>query len=457
MANEKQSNKTLTKKHLARKQREERQTKTIIIITIVIAVAVVGLIAYGLIQSKIIRPNHPVAKVGDQVINAGEFESRVKYTRVQLIDQAYTYYQYYQIYGAELGKSFLNYAQSYAYQLQDSETVGSQVLDDLIYEVIIREEAAARGITVTDEEIDAALQSSFGYYPDGTPTPAMTATVQPTPTYSKTEVALVPPTSTPTETQEPTDAPEETEAATEEVIATEETAVSDETTGEATEAEATATLVPSITPTPTTYSTEIYAQNVKDFSDQFKDYDFTLEQLRSMFEVSLLSDKLEEEITADVVPVEEQVWARHILVATEEEAQNIINLLNEGGDWTELAAEYSTDTSNKDNGGDLGWFNTTDMVQAFSDAAFALDTPGQISEPVQTDFGWHIIQFVGRREAQMSTADFQNEKDRVYNEWLAEVRDGRDDIEIFDDWTEYVPTTPAMSTSLMSAIMLGNY
>ncbi len=171
----------------------------------------------------------------------------------------------------------------------------------------------------------------------------------------------------------------------------------------------------------------------------------------------MLSEKLEEEITADLTPVEEQVWARHILVATEEEAQIVINLLNEGEDWTTLAAEYSTDTSNKDNGGDLGWFNATDMVQAFSDAAFALDTPGQISEPVQTDFGWHIIQFIGRREAQMSTADFQSEKDKVFNVWLAEVRDGRDDIEIFDDWSEYVPTTPAMPTALMSAIMLGDY
>jgi len=243
MANEKQSNRTLTKKHLARKQREEQQTKVILIVTIVIAVAVVGLIAYGLIQSNIIRPNHTIATVGDQVIKASELDSRVKYTRVQLIDQAYTYYQYYTIYGSDLGGSFLQYAQSFASQLSDSETLGKGVLDDLIYEAIIRQEAAARGITVTKEEVDQAMQEAFGFYPDGTSTPTTTATVVATPTYSKTELALVPATSTPTETQEPTETPEVTATSSEEAVVTEEAAADEETTG----TEETAT--PDVSPT----------------------------------------------------------------------------------------------------------------------------------------------------------------------------------------------------------------
>ena len=462
MANEKQSSRTLTKKHLARKQREERQTKTIIIITIIIAIAVVGLVAYGLIQNNFIRPNHIVATVGDQVVKASEFESRVKYTRVQLIDQAYNYYQYYTIYGADLGGSFLQYAQSYASQLSDSEALGSQVLDDLIYERIIRQEAAARGITVTDEEVEQAMKEAFGFYPDGTPTPEATATVVATPTYSKTELALVPPTSTPTETQEPTETPEVTATSSEEAAVTEETAATDEaTTGtdEAATAEVTPTitLTPTITPTPTTYTTEIYGQNQDDFNTSYKDYGFTLDQLRSMYEVNLLSDKLEAEITKDMVPVEDQVWARHILVETEEEAQNILDLLAEGQDWSALAAEYSLDTSNSADGGDLGWFNASTMVQAFTDAAFALEKSGQISEPVQTDYGWHIIQLIGKREAQMSAADFKNAKDTAYNEWLVETRDAREDITISDDWAEYVPTTPAMSSSLLTSIMMGGY
>lgn len=457
MANQKQNTRTLTKKHLARKQREERQTKTILIVTIVIAVAVIGLVAYGLIDNYIVRPNHPIAQVGDQVITAGEFEPRVKYTRVQMLDQAYTYYQYYSMYG-ELGASFLTYAQDLAYQMQDSETVGSQVLDDMIYEIIIRDEAAARGITVSDAEVDQALKEAFGYYPDGTATPSETPTYVATPTYSKTELALVPATSTPTETLEPTETPDVTATPSEEVVETQETEAAGEATESAEEPEVspTITLTPTITPTPTTYTTEIYSQNLDDFNNMYNDYNFSVDQLREMSELGLISDKLEEEITKDVLPIEEQVWARHILVETEEEAQNVLNLLSEGEDWVDLAAEYSTDESNKNNGGDLGWFNATAMVEAFSDAAFSLNTPGQISDPVQTDFGWHIIQLVGKREAQMSAADFQNKKDTVYNEWLVEVKNAREDIQIFDDWAEFVPTTPEMPASLLSAILLGS-
>ena len=460
MANEKQSSRTLTKKHLARKQREERQTRTILIVTLIIAVVVIGLVAYALIDNYLVRPNHPIAQVGDQVIKAGEFESRVKYTRVQLLDQAYTYYQYYSIYG-EFGASFLSYAQDLAYQLQDSETVGSQVLDDMIYEIIIRDEAAARGITVSEEEVDKALKDGFGYYPDGTATPSVTPTMEATPTYSKTQLALVPATSTPTNTSEPTETPDVTATSSEEAVVTEE---NEETEAAGDSAESTQTpevsptitLTPTITPTPTTYTTEIYSQNLDDFNSMYKDYNFSVDQLRSLYEASLLSDKLEEEITKDVEPIEEQVWVRHILVETEEDAQNVLNLLNEGEDWSALAAEYSTDESNKDNGGDLGWFNASAMVAPFSDAAFAMDTPGQISDPVQTDFGWHIIQFIGKREAQMSAADFQSKKDTVFSEWLTEIRDAREDIQIFDDWANYVPTTPEMSASLLSAILLGN-
>ncbi len=82
--------------------------------------------------------------------------------------------------------------------------------------------------------------------------------------------------------------------------------------------------------------------------------------------------------------------ANHILVKTEEEAQAIIKQLGDGAEFTELAKSASIGPSGKD-GGALGWFKSADMVAAFSTAAQALE-PGQTTrQPVQTQFGWHVI------------------------------------------------------------------
>ncbi len=91
----------------------------------------------------------------------------------------------------------------------------------------------------------------------------------------------------------------------------------------------------------------------------------------------------------------ERVRARHILVATEKEANSIAAKLAEGGKFEDLAKQYSLDGS-KDYGGDLGYFTAPEMVPEFSKAAFALEK-GKISKPVKTDFGWHIIKVEDRK------------------------------------------------------------
>ncbi|QPI84682.1 peptidylprolyl isomerase [Rhodobacterales bacterium HKCCA1288] len=81
--------------------------------------------------------------------------------------------------------------------------------------------------------------------------------------------------------------------------------------------------------------------------------------------------------------------ASHILVATEEEAQNLIDQLNDGADFVALAQEFSTGPSGP-NGGALGWFGTGMMVPEFETAVADLEA-GEISAPVQTQFGWHVV------------------------------------------------------------------
>lgn len=96
--------------------------------------------------------------------------------------------------------------------------------------------------------------------------------------------------------------------------------------------------------------------------------------------------------------------ARHILVKTEAEANDIVAQLNKGADFAKLAKEKSLDPGSKDKGGDLGWFSAAGMVKPFSDAVVGLKK-NTISAPVQTQFGWHVIKLVDTRATQVPSYD----------------------------------------------------
>ena len=115
----------------------------------------------------------------------------------------------------------------------------------------------------------------------------------------------------------------------------------------------------------------------------------------------ITADKLQQRYQEKLksMPAEEEVHARHILVATEQEAKDLQAELKKGTAFDKLAREKSTDKASGAEGGDLGWFKRTDMVKEFSDAAFALKK-GELSEaPVKTQFGFHLIKMEDRRQA----------------------------------------------------------
>ena len=102
---------------------------------------------------------------------------------------------------------------------------------------------------------------------------------------------------------------------------------------------------------------------------------------------------------------EKEYSARHILVSTEAEAKDIIAQLGKGGDFAKLAKEKSKDPGSKEKGGDLGWFSLGGMVKPFSDAVAKLQKGGVSAEPVQTQFGWHVIKLEDTRSTQAPAYD----------------------------------------------------
>ncbi|NJM34919.1 MAG: peptidylprolyl isomerase [Rhodomicrobium sp.] len=135
------------------------------------------------------------------------------------------------------------------------------------------------------------------------------------------------------------------------------------------------------------------------------------------------------------LPQQQEVRARHILVKTEDEAKTVAEELKKGGDFAELAKKYSQDRGGAA-GGDLGYFTRGQMVPAFEEAAFKLEKD-KISDPVQTEFGWHILKVEDKRDRQPPS--FEEVKDQITASLIqaklqAAVQDLRDNgkIEILD-------------------------
>ncbi len=409
------------KKHIAKRKQEEKTIKLMRTIGIVVAAIVVGTVLFGLIYNFLVIPPQAVAVVNGEKITTEQFQAKAKYARFNIVsqyDQAYQMYQFMNQYAPD-------YSQQYLYQMYQlyysMQTIGTSSYQAIIDDVMTRQKAIEMGFTVTDEEIDAKIQELLGYYPDGAPE-ISDATVVPTSTYTPLQLTMVTP--IPDVEVAPTEMP-----------------VEDTTTEE-------------VTPTavPTEYTEALYESNYKTMMSNVRTQaGISEEMFRYLIELDIYVDKVKETFRDEVgTPTEEVVWAKHILVETEAEALGLLDQLNEGAAWDDLAAEYSLDTSNNTTGGDLGWFTKDSMVAEFSDAAFAGEI-GDIVGPVETSYGFHLIMIVGHEDRLMSADGIQNLIDEKYYATVSEWESGVE-IEMKDNYVNRTPDSPTIPATKLAPL-----
>lgn len=179
------------------------------------------------------------------------------------------------------------------------------------------------------------------------------------------------------------------------------------------------------------------------FQQVLESYGYSTEDIEEDIEMNIIIENLlEPQITItdeemenyfeenkQFFEIEEQVKASHILVETEEEAKEIKGKLDANEDFTELAKEYSIDTSTRENGGSLGYFGRGYMVSEFEEAAFSLEI-GEISEPIMSEYGYYIIKVEDKIEAKEANYEenkediremlFQEKLPEAYSLWIQE-------------------------------------
>ena len=411
----------LTKKHLARLERERRQIRLILIGAILVFTAVVMLIGYGVLNEKVLKPQRPVANVGADKVSASDFQEYARYMRQQYINQYVQTYQLAQLFGSDENSKayFDNSMQQLAAQLEPT-TLGQNVLNSLIEDKLIRQEAARRGITLSEDELDKDVERFFSFYPNGTPAPTATLAPLPTSTLSPLQMTLVPPTATPTASPTPTmTLPTSTPTQTLEP-----------------------TQISTPEPTATPYTSDAFKKDYDTYIKDLTDLKVSETIFRKVLENRLYRLKVEDAILSDLKNEEEQIWTRHILVDSEEKAKEALARLQSGEEFAKVAQELSSDQGSATRGGELGWTSKGTLVTEYEDAAYKLNI-GEISQPVQSQSGWHVIQLLGKEIRPIDQYNYEQLRQTKFQEWLDSQREIVG-VEIPDGWLDWVPVEPTL-------------
>jgi parvulin-like peptidyl-prolyl isomerase len=390
-----------TKKHLARADRERIQSRWLLGVTIAIALVAIGILGYGLFDSAYLQPKKTIAIVNGDTITKGKFHGRIRILQRELIGQLNSYVQMEQFFASDPQtlasiRELQNQIQT---QLAYPEIIGQVVINSMIRETLLRQEAEGMGIHVLPVEVERQLQNSFGFYPDGTPTPIPTLTPDPT---RMAEIAAA---------SEPTAGPSPT-----------------------------STLPQTPNPTATPYVLEAYEDDYALFLDSLSDFDISESDFNAYVEAQLLEEKLREQFQPEIDSMAEHVLIQHIFTFDEEIAQEALEQLESGGIWDDIVLEYSEDPSSREFSGDLGWNTLNDLVALLGQmgiTAFSAPVMDDIG-PIESQQGWHILRVIDRQDREISQSTYQEAVDNAFEAWVYDMNVDAE-ITVVDDWQDHLP------------------
>jgi len=422
-----------SRKHLARAQRDRIQSRWVFGVAIVIGVTVIGLIAFAILGVNFIEARQPIVTINGEDVTIRQFKARVRLMQFSMINE----YQYsqsiLQLYADEPSISvyYQQRLEQLASELDNPGLQGQRALEELMNEVLLRQEANARGIFVNREDIDPIVaEQDFNYYAQGTPTPQPSSTPRPSATTDPAVQTAITPSATP-----------------EDEVAATATSNPTATVGVA----ATPTSSPTPLPTATAYTEDAFLVEYADRMTFFEELGILEEDYLALFESGLYRERLLDALDQEFSMEEDQVWLRHILVADADQARIALERFENGEAWEDLAAELSQDVSTQSEGGDLGWHGRTeinrDYGEAFGIIAFA-SPMGEVAGPFQTVSGWHIIQLMGHEVRIMTDVEFEQ---RVQAEFDALVSGlfNQAEIEIDEKWLNYVPHASELASQVV--------
>jgi parvulin-like peptidyl-prolyl isomerase len=308
------------------------------------------------------------------------------------------------------------------------------VLDDMVDDRLIENAATEMGVSVTDEDVDAYINDVIGYDPEQVALIGTEPTTTPEPTVTPTPFVSPTPTIEPTATVEPT----------------------------ATATVENATPAPSATATSTPAPTEIVPTRSADevrttFEDQKRSFVSEIAgmasaseaEVREVLRLRALRTAVADELngtggdeTTDAEKLTLYADARHILVETEEEALDIVAALNAGESFAELAKAVSTDTGSGANGGELDWSAVSGFVEPFANAIRDAEI-GEIVGPVESEFGFHIVQVRAKEDREADQAQIDRANQIVITAWLEDVRtEAEGTYSTTNAWASNIPQSP---------------